>query len=108
MGVVAGGKIFVPKDTPFPTGISLAAYACFFQGEGNFRTVVRLYDPNGAIMVEAELEPLPKSPEQAAQIVLNMGVLPVIKPGAFKIEFVLNDKVYAETFSITAGDPHAK
>jgi hypothetical protein len=104
LGVFSGARLLVPSDTRFPTAINLALFGVFHDGEGAFRTKVRIFDPDGTEMVNGELPDLSKEANKAAQVRVLLGVFPVTKPGVFKVEFMLNGRPYHETFTVALDD----
>jgi hypothetical protein len=102
IGAFLGGRIVLPKDAVFPATMALGFYALFDDGDGEFNTKVRLFNPDSDQMgPDIDLGKSTKFPNQSLGIIVNFPIFQVVKAGRYSIEIYLDDHVYKDGFAVS-------
>ncbi len=104
IGAFSAGQIILTGKPVFPVSLPLAFFVVFKDGEGIFDAKIRITDPNQKTIGDAiSLGLLTKNPQQAMQLLINFPMIPLIGEGEYKVEIMLDDRVYTEEFVVRKG-----
>jgi hypothetical protein len=105
MGAYAGGQVLISKEAAFPIVMPVAFLIGFYTGEGRFQTKVRITDPKGNLMVEdLPIGDVDKVPGQPMQIMVNFGIFEFPVEGRYRIDALLDDRIYAQYLTVSLSD----
>jgi hypothetical protein len=100
IGSISGGFILL-KEKNLPTAIPLALLAVFRDGKGSFLAKVRIFDPkNNQMGPDGTIGTVEKEPNKTMQLILNLGIFPIIQLGTFRVQIHLDNNVYEDFFTV--------
>jgi hypothetical protein len=80
-------------------------YGVFADGDETFKSGIRIYDPNDKVLTgDIVVGDSIKKPDASLQLAINFKFFHFPIPGDYKIEILLNDRVYANQISIRPAD----
>ncbi|MGO9173568.1 MAG: DUF6941 family protein [Rhodomicrobium sp.] len=101
MGIFADGRIVLPAGTTFPAALPLAFFISFSDGEGVFATRLKVTDPNGRQLADAQVGNATKNPDQPMQVIINFNPFIVPSVGQYTVTLFLDKSVYHNYISVS-------
>jgi hypothetical protein len=100
LGAYAAGQILIGDSEKLPATIPLAMYILFKTGEGTFNPKVSITFPSGQRIGPFQTPQIMKAASQPMSLLLNFFMMRLPEIGIYKIEIDLDDRVYADHFSL--------
>src|SRR6266567_67544 len=99
MGVYTGFDILFPKEVPQEIIFPIALVFWLTAGEGRFRYSIKVYDPNGAEVVNNPTETLDKKTNEAAMLAVKIAIK-MISLGKYRIVLDLDGTQFERSLNI--------
>jgi hypothetical protein len=101
IGAFAAGQILLTPGASFPASIPFAVYMVFQDGEGTFKTNIRIVGPdNTSLIGDVAVGDTLKLAGQPFQLNVNFNLFQFPREGTYKVEVLLDDHVYSNNISI--------
>ena len=105
IGAFAAGQILLSPGASFPATLPLGVYMVFQDGEGTFKSKIRIIGPDDkSILGDVLIGDTMKLAGQPLQVNVNINLFQFSREGTYKVEILLDDHVYSNNISIRVSE----